>query len=267
MVKFLTILLAIFWLSFTQGCGTDGVNDGGVFILDDPADSSAEEAAPSRSVNVVDPPDPTGDGEPPGSIGSEEAGGDSAVDMSMFDATPMDADVAPSCEDFSATHLYKQTAERFSDYEEQDMCTYQGKVLLIANTAALCGLTPQYEGLQTLHDRYAHRGLAVLGFLSNDFGNQEGSAEQVEMCNAEYRITFEQFTSVGVLPYSTQGQHPIFEWLTNQPEMTGIVDWNFAKFLVSEDGQLLARWSSVVLPESPAITRSIEAALVELERK
>ena len=267
MTNLLTILSAILWLSFTYGCGTDRDNDAGVFVISDTMAVVDDDAEPSDFANVGDPPEPVSNGEPPGSVSNGETTGVSEVDMSILDTPPLDAAVEPSCDDFPATHMYKQTAERYSDYEEQDMCAYQGKVLLIANTAALCGLTPQYEGLQTLQERYAARGLVVLGFLSNDFGSQEGSTEQVEMCNDEYRISFEQFTSVGVLPYSMQGQHPIFEWLTSQPGMNGVVDWNFAKFLVSADGELLARWSSIVLPESPAITRSVEAALVELERK
>ena len=201
---------------------------------------------------------PDAEGDPPdGSVRSP--------DMEPLDAKradPTDTQVVEeTCESYVGTHLYHQEAERFADYEMQEMCEYRGRVLLIANTAALCGLTPQYAGLQRLQERYGADGLTVLGFLSNDFGRQGGSNDQVEMCNSDYRISFEQFTPVGVLSSSAQGQHPIFEWLTTQSGLEGEVDWNFGKFLVSEDGRLLARWSSFVEPENTMITTAIEEAL------
>lgn len=165
------------------------------------------------------------------------------------------------CESFDETHLYRQSAERFADYEIREMCDYRGELLLIVNTASKCGLTPQYEGLTALDERYGSQGLRILGFLSNDFGNQAGSQDEVEMCNSDYRVDFEQFTPVGVLADSSDGQDPIFRWLTNQSGFEGDVEWNFGKFLVNSEGQLIARWSSYLVPENDAIITAIESAL------
>lgn len=166
-----------------------------------------------------------------------------------------------NCESFDGTHFYRQSAERFADYEIREMCDFAGETLLIVNTAARCGLTPQYEGLVNLDAEYGPQGLRILGFLSNDFGNQAGTTDQVETCNSDYRVTFEQFTPIGVLSSSRDGQHPIFEWLTNQPGMEGDIEWNFGKFLVSRDGVLIARWSSYEQPESASVKSAIEEAL------
>ena len=141
------------------------------------------------------------------------------------------------------------------------MCDFFGETLLIVNTAARCGLTPQYEGLVNLENEYGPQGLKILGFLSNDFANQAGTTDEVETCNRDYRVTFEQFTPVGVRSDSRDGQHPIFQWLTSQSGMEGEIEWNFGKFLVSADGVLLARWSSYEQPESSAISTAIEEAL------
>ncbi|MGB0647831.1 MAG: glutathione peroxidase [Bradymonadia bacterium] len=170
-------------------------------------------------------------------------------------------DVANTCDGFPETHFYRQSAERFADYEIRHMCDFLGETLLIVNSAARCGLTPQYEGLVNLENEYGPQGLRILGFLSNDFGNQAGTTDQVEMCNRDYQVTFEQFTPIGVLESSRDGQHPIFQWLTTQPGMEGDIEWNFGKFLVSGDGVLLARWSSYEQPESAAVTTAIEDAL------
>lgn len=169
--------------------------------------------------------------------------------------------VVTECQEFEETHLYRQSAERFADYEIRSMCDFAGEVLLIVNTASQCGFTGQYEGLMNLENRFGSQGLRLLGFLSNDFGNQAGTTDEVQMCNDRFQVTFEQFTPVGVKSNSSSGQHPIFEWLTNQPGMEGEVTWNFGKFLVGGDGTLIARWGSTVEPEDPQIVSAIEQAL------
>lgn len=165
------------------------------------------------------------------------------------------------CDSFDQDHLYRQSAERFADYEMREMCAYRGETLLIVNTASKCGLTPQYEGLTALNDRYGPQGLTILGFLSNDFGNQAGTQDEVETCNSDYRVLFEQFTPIGVTSASSDGQDPIFRWLTNQAGLEGEIEWNFGKFLVSSDGVLLARWASALEPEDEQITTAIETVL------
>ena len=83
----------------------------------------------------------------------------------------------------------------------------------------------------------------------------------METCNSDYRVLFEQFTPIGVTSGSSDGQHPIFQWLTNQPGLEGEIEWNFGKFLVSADGVLLARWASALDPENEQVTTAIETAL------
>jgi len=140
---------------------------------------------------------------------------------------------------------------------------YAGKVVLAVNTASKCGLTPQYAGLQTLHDRYAARGFKVLGFPSNQFFNQEpGSAEQIEeFCTINYGVTFPMFAKLDV---KGSNQHSLYEILTQFPDDTGKagnVTWNFEKFLIGRDGRVVRRFRPKVLPEDPAVIEAIEALL------
>lgn len=136
---------------------------------------------------------------------------------------------------------------------------YRGKVMLVVNVASECGLTPQYAGLEKLHEKYADKGLAVLGFPANEFGAQEpGSNEQIQtFCQKNYGVAFDMFGKVVV---KGPGIHPLFAWLTKE---TGGADiaWNFGKFLIGKDGEILARFEPKVEPEGPEITKAIEAAL------
>ena len=263
-----TNLPAVICLPFMLclGCGAEddnGMSSGYTLVIDASQSSVSDMSMSARAPDGGGVP-PDGGGVPPDDIGARSGDG---VDMSdaepemMVNGEDEMETARDDCESFSADHFYRQSAERFSDYEMQTMCEYRGRILFIANTAARCGLTPQYTGLQAIHERYESEGLTVLGFLSDDFGQQGGSTEEVEMCNSNYQIGFEQFTPVGVLSSSMQGQHPIFRWLTSQSGMEGDVDWNFGKFLVSEDGRLLARWSSFVDPQNGMITAAIESAL------
>ena len=143
-----------------------------------------------------------------------------------------------------------------------NLAKYQGKVLLIVNTASECGFTYQYEGLQILHARYAAKGLSLLGFPANDFGQQEpGSAAQIQQfCKANYGVEFDMFSKVTVLgPEKT----PLYKYLTASPKFPGELSWNFEKFLIGRDGQILGRFKSEVEPESLELTRAIEAALAQ----
>jgi glutathione peroxidase len=141
---------------------------------------------------------------------------------------------------------------------EVSMCKYRGDVMLIVNTAAKCGYTPQYAPLEQLEQNYAAQGLHVLGFLSNDFA-QAGSEDDINKCTEQYGVTFEQFDLVHVK--IGQGQHPIFQWLTSRPGFPGNVTWNFNKWLVGRDGSLLGRWTEHTDPDSNEVVSAIEAAL------
>ena len=136
---------------------------------------------------------------------------------------------------------------------------YKGKALLIVNVASECGFTPQYAGLQALYEKYKDQGLAVLGFPCNDFGGQEpGTIEQVQQfCSRNYGVTFDLFDKVGIL----ENTHPLYQYLTAHAEPSGQVQWNFEKFLIGKDGQIVGRYSSRVKPDDAELTAAIEQAL------
>jgi glutathione peroxidase len=145
--------------------------------------------------------------------------------------------------------------------EPVSLAKYQGKVLLVANTAAHCGYTPQYTPLGEVDRKYKDKGFAVLGFVSDDFGHQAGSVEEVKACSLEHRATFDQFAQMHVK--KGPEQTPLFAWLTSQPGLDGDVKWNFNKWLIGKDGALLKRWASDTTPDGPEITAAIEAALAK----
>lgn len=149
--------------------------------------------------------------------------------------------------------------------EEVDLQRYRGNVVLIVNTASKCGLTPQYEGLQSLHDKYQGQGLRILGFPANDFAQQEpGTDAQIgEFCQRNYGVKFDMFSKVAV---KGADQAPLYRFLTEpatNPQFPGEIRWNFEKFLVGRDGQVIARFDPRVTPESPEVVSAIEAALVK----
>lgn len=131
-----------------------------------------------------------------------------------------------------------------------DLGQYQGKVVLVVNTASHCGFTPQYTGLEALYQKYRDQGLVILGFPCNQFGNQEpGGAEQIaQTCEINYGVTFPMFAKVEVNGPQT---HPVFQWLKSRlPGWFGAkVRWNFTKFLVGRDGQPIKRFAPVTRPE------------------
>ena len=146
------------------------------------------------------------------------------------------------------------------DGKPVNLSKYQGSVVLIVNVASACGYTPQYEGLQALHQKYASRGLRILGFPSNDFGGQEPgtNAEIGEFCKKNYGVEFDMFSKIGVLG---SGQAPLYKTLTSTPGFTGNISWNFEKFLISRDGKVIGRFKSPVEPLSPELTKAVESAL------
>ncbi|MBO9541087.1 glutathione peroxidase [bacterium] len=137
---------------------------------------------------------------------------------------------------------------------------YRGKVLLIVNTASECGLTPQYKGLQELHEAYQAQGLQVLGFPSNDFGAQEpGTNEQIgQFCAANYGVGFDMFAKI---PVKGESQAPLYQYLTSQPGAEGEIRWNFDKFLVDRSGKVIKRFHPKTEPTDPEIVTAIQEAL------
>lgn len=141
--------------------------------------------------------------------------------------------------------------------ETRDLCEHAGKVVLVVNTASFCGYTPQYKGLQALHERYKRRGLVILGFPSNDFGKQEpGSNREIaEFCDRTYAVKFEMFGKTSVAP----GASPLFDGLANA---TGARPrWNFHKYLIARDGLRVASFASKVEPESSEFVAKVEELL------
>ncbi len=146
--------------------------------------------------------------------------------------------------------------------EEKQLGEYAGNVLLIVNVASQCGYTPQYTGLEKLNEKYASQGLRVLGFPCNDFGAQEpGSNEEImNFCTTNFGVKFDMFDKVNA---KGSGQHPLYNRLTNAVEPKGDVGWNFEKFLVNKQGEVVARFKSGVKPDSPELIAAIEKELAK----
>ena len=139
-----------------------------------------------------------------------------------------------------------------------DLGQYKGKVSLVVNVASECGYTPQYKGLQALHQELSGKGFEVLGFPSNEFGGQEpGSPEQIEgFCQRNYGVTFPMFSKSVTKPGPEQS--PVYAFLTKGGDAP---KWNFSKYLVGKDGKVIAFYPSKVAPESKELRDAIEAAL------
>lgn len=173
---------------------------------------------------------------------------------------------------------------RQADNRETTLAEYRGKVLLLVNVASKCGLTPQYDGLEKLYERYKDRGLMILGFPANEFAGQEpGTDEQIqEFCRLNYGVTFPVFSKLVV---KGPGQHPLYAFLTRaMPEPSkkgsaihkalrkvfhgssftgeaGEITWNFEKFLVDREGDVVARFAPELKPEDPWLVKTLEAEL------
>ena len=151
------------------------------------------------------------------------------------------------------------------DGKDVPLAKFQGKVLLLVNTASQCGNTPQYKGLQETYQKYKDQGFEVLAFPANEFGAQEpGTDEQIkQFCAANYKVGFPLFSKIVV---DGKDIHPLYKYLTSEdtnPRFAGPISWNFAKFLVNRKGEVIARFDPGVVPESPEVIGAIEKALAE----
>ncbi len=176
------------------------------------------------------------------------------LSLSVFTAVaeqPSKADPA------DAATLYDLKTQTL-DGKPADLGAYKGKVVLVVNVASQCGLTPQYTGLQKLHDALKDRGFAVLGFPSNDFGAQEpGTPEEIAaFCKKNYGVTFPMFAKL--VTKANPDQSPIYAFLGKSGSLPG---WNFAKYLVGKDGKVISFFPSKVLPEAKELRTAIEAAI------
>ena len=146
--------------------------------------------------------------------------------------------------------------------EEVDLAKYQGKVLLVVNVATRCGATPQYEQLEGLSDKYKDKGLAVLGFPCNQFGGQEPGTEDeiAKFCKSKYDVSFDMFAKVDV---NGDNASPLFKTLTTGAKPSGDVKWNFEKFLIGRNGEIVARFPTKTKPDAPEVVQAIEAELAK----
>jgi glutathione peroxidase len=147
--------------------------------------------------------------------------------------------------------------------KDRSLRDYEGKVALVVNVASKCGLTPQYTALEALHQRFGARGFEVLGFPCNQFGGQEpGTAEEIaEFCQVNFGVTFPLLAKTDV---NGPDRHPLFARLTEVADATGKagdVTWNFEKFLVSPQGEVVGRFRTKIEPDDPELVAAIEAVL------
>jgi glutathione peroxidase len=149
------------------------------------------------------------------------------------------------------------------DGHDSSLGEFAGKALLVVNVASKCGLTPQYSGLERLQERFGEQGFSVVGFPCNQFAGQEpGSADEIQtFCSTTYGVTFPLFEKIDV---NGEGRHPLYAELTETADAEGSagdVQWNFEKFLVGSDGEVLTRFRPRTEPEDEAVVKAIEAAL------
>jgi len=165
----------------------------------------------------------------------------------------------PACDDRGMTSLSDFAATTLTG-EDRHLSDYAGRVVLVVNTASACGFTPQYAGLEALYQELEDEGLVVLGFPCNQFGSQEsGTEEEIgEFCQVNYGVTFPMFAKVDV---NGDGAHPLFTWLKAEKKglLGGKIKWNFTKFLVGRDGQVVKRYAPTTEPKD--IADDIRAAL------
>ena len=147
--------------------------------------------------------------------------------------------------------------------EDVSLSTFKGKVILLVNVASKCGFTKQYDGLQKIYDKYKDQGFVILGFPANNFMKQEpGTDEEIqEFCRINFGVTFPMFSKLSV---RGKNQHPLYSFLTNKktnPDYSGRITWNFNKFLIDRNGEIVNRFGSRVEPENEELIKAIENEL------
>jgi glutathione peroxidase len=146
------------------------------------------------------------------------------------------------------------------DGHEKPLSSYRGNVLMIINTASECGFTPQYETLEKLYEKYEGKGFRILAFPANNFGEQEpGTNSEIKtFCTTKYHTTFDIFEKISV---KGNDQHPLYKYITERSPFPGDVKWNFQKYLVDRNGNIVARYMSKVDPMSDEIRDEVEKLL------
>ena len=149
------------------------------------------------------------------------------------------------------------------DGKEFDLSEFKGKTVLLVNVASKCGLTPQYTALESTYEKYKDKGFVIVGFPANNFGGQEpGTNEEIrQFCTSKYNVTFPMMSKISV---KGGDKHPLYKFLTEGKageDFAGDIEWNFAKFLVDRNGNVIARFASKTTPDSPQLTAAVEKAL------
>jgi glutathione peroxidase len=153
------------------------------------------------------------------------------------------------------------------DGEPAPLSVYKGKVVMLVNVASRCGFTPQYTALESIYEKYKERGFVIIGIPANNFGAQEpGTNQEIKtFCQSKYNVTFPMMSKVSV---KGEDKAPLYQYLTDKSANSktgGDIQWNFTKFLVGADGQIIARFEPKVTPDSPEVTGAIEQALASLK--
>lgn len=165
-------------------------------------------------------------------------------------------DAAPA----ACSPLLRREALRLQDEKPQNLCQYSGQVVLVVNTASFCGYTPQYKSLEALYAKYRERGLVVLGFPSNDFGQESGGNAQIaEFCEGTFGVKFPMFTKTHVAARGGAPVDPLFVTLAQRTGQTPA--WNFHKYLIARDGTSVKSFGSDVEPLGPGFLREVETLL------
>jgi glutathione peroxidase len=163
---------------------------------------------------------------------------------------------------FAASSVHEFTLDSIEG-QPAPLAAYKGKVLLLVNVASKCGFTPQYTALESTYEKYKDQGLVVIGFPANNFMSQEpGTNEEIKaFCTRKYSVTFPMYSKISV---KGNDKAPLYQFLTDSSANSttgGEIKWNFTKFLVNRDGQVIARFEPKVTPDSPEVTEAIEKAL------
>ncbi len=162
-------------------------------------------------------------------------------------------------EKLMAAPIYNFTMKTIEG-KDKPLVDYKGKVVMVVNTASFCGNTPQYKQLEDIYKKYKDKGFIIIGFPANNFGKQEpGSDSDIKLfCEKNYGVSFDMFSKISV---KGDDIHPLYKYLTTETEFKGDVEWNFAKFLVDKNGNVVARFKARMKPDDKEIVAKLEEAL------
>ena len=182
--------------------------------------------------------------------------------LALSGAIALSANVSTAAESVPAALNFKMN---LLDGKPVDLSRYRGQVVLVVNVASRCGNTPQYKQLEALHEKYGKEGLAVLGFPCNQFGGQEpGTAAEIhKFCTSKYQVSFPIFAKIEV---NGQGACPLYKYLTAldvKPKGKGPISWNFEKFVIGRNGEVVARFAPGIKPDAPEVMKVVKAELAK----